>query len=98
MTKTGGRKPGFEQELSALVSKEIKAARDDPERAANIVERLLNAAGLACAMTARGDPETMSTMLEGMEGYLYESAAGHAKLAAFLSEHLPKPPPTETPL
>ncbi len=73
----------FQNKLSALVSKELCG---DAEAIAEVIERLTDALGLAVAVSCRGDIAKADELLTGVDGYLAESVAHHAKLAAFMAD------------
>lgn len=89
--KNFGKEPDnpvpFGDRLSALCSVELAAVNDDPERAGEMIERLLNSLAFTIAIAARGDPKGMSEMLQGAESYLYEAAASHQTVAGALAAH-----------
>jgi len=64
---------------------ELSAASGNPERSAEMIERLLNSLAFTIAIAARGDPRGMDEMLSGASSYLYEAAAGHAKMGQFMA-------------
>lgn len=78
----------FTTELSLLTTKEYTAGQNDPERIANMFERLINSAAFTIAMMSGGDAEKMSELLSGAEAYLNEAAAGHAPAARFMAQAL----------
>ena len=83
----------FALDLASLCHKEFMASRGDPERIANMVERLMHSAGYTIAMGTNGDTDAMQTLLIGAEAYLNESAAEHgesARLIASLTERFRK--------
>jgi hypothetical protein len=71
----------FQSKLSALVSKQLCG---DAEAIGTAIERLTDALGLAVAVSCHGDIAQSDYMLTGVEGYLAECIARHAKLAAFM--------------
>jgi hypothetical protein len=73
----------FQHKLSALVSKELCG---DAEAIGALIERLTDALGLAVAVSCRGDITQADEMLTGIEGYLVECVARHARLAAFMAD------------
>lgn len=73
----------FQHKLSALVSKELCG---DAEAMGAMIERLTDALGLAVAVACRGNIEQADEMLTGVDGYLVECVAKHAKLAAFMAD------------
>jgi hypothetical protein len=73
----------FQSKLSAMVSKELCG---DAETIAAVIERLTDALGLAVAVSCRGNIKLADDMITGVEGYLAECIARHAKLAAFMAE------------
>jgi hypothetical protein len=74
----------FQQKLTALVSKELCG---DAEDVGVVIERLIDALGLAIAVSCRGKIALADDMLTGVDGYLVECVARHAKLASFMAEH-----------
>lgn len=73
----------FQYKLSALVSKELTG---DAEAIGMVIERLTDALGLAIAVSCRGNVSQADEMLTGVDGYLAECVAQHAKLAAFMAD------------
>jgi hypothetical protein len=73
----------FQSKLSALVSKELCG---DAETIGALIERLTDALGLAIAVSCKGKVAHADDMLTGVDGYLVECVARHAKLAAFMAE------------
>jgi hypothetical protein len=73
----------FQNKLSALVSKELCG---DAETIGALIERLTDALGLAVAVSCHGNIAQADEMLTGIDGYLAECVANHAKLAAFMAE------------
>lgn len=72
----------FQSKLSALVSAELCG---DAETIGALIERLTDALGLAIAVSCRGDIKQADDMITGVEGYLAECIANHAKLASFMA-------------
>jgi hypothetical protein len=68
--------------LSAIVSKELCG---DADALGTLIERLTDALGLAIAVSCKGQIAQGDEMLTGVEGYLAECIARHAKLAAFMA-------------
>jgi hypothetical protein len=80
------------------IGRAMRAERDDPERwervhIAAVIERLIDALGLAVAVSCRGNIALSDDMLTGVEGYLAECIARHARLAAFMAECRNSRPP-----
>lgn len=73
----------FQHKLSALVSKELCG---DADAIGAMIERLTDALGLTIAVACRGNIAQADEMLTGVDGYLAEAVANHAKLAAFMAE------------
>jgi hypothetical protein len=73
----------FQTKLSAMVSKELCG---DAEDIAAVIERLIDSLGLAIAVSCRGNIKLADDMLTGVDKYLIERVADHAKLAAFMAE------------
>ena len=74
----------FESKLSALVSKELTG---DADVIAMVIERLTNSLGLAIAVSCHGQIQRADDMLTGVDAYLVECVANHAKLAAFMAKY-----------
>lgn len=72
--------PPFGDRLSALCAMELSGAHGDAERIGEMIERLLNSLAFTVAIATRGDPKAIDDMLTGASAYLYDTAAGHAKL------------------
>lgn len=72
----------FQQTLSAIVSKELCG---DADAIAEVIERLIDSLGLAIAVSCRGEISKADDMLTGVDAYLAECVANHAKLAAFMA-------------
>lgn len=73
----------FQHKLSALVSRELCG---DADAIAGVIERLTDALGLAVAVSCGGNIAQADDMLTGVDGYLVECVANHAKLAAFMAQ------------
>lgn len=73
----------FQLKLSALVSKELCG---DADTIGTLIERLTDSLGLAIAVACRGNITQADEMLTGVDGYLAEAVANHAKLAAFMAD------------
>lgn len=73
----------FQHKLSALVSKQLCG---DADAMGELIERLTDALGVAVAVSCRGNIAQADEMLTGVDGYLAECVAKHAKLAAFMAE------------
>ena len=73
----------FQHKLSALVSKELCG---DADAIGTLIERLTDALGLAVAVSCGGNIAKADDILTGIDGYLAECVADHAKLAAFMAE------------
>jgi hypothetical protein len=71
----------FGDRLSGLCAIELSGAKGNPERASEMIERLLNSLAFTIAIASGGDPKVMGEMLQGAEAYLYEVAADHQKVA-----------------
>lgn len=72
----------FEGRLSAMVAKKLCGTADDIAAA---IERLTDALGLAIAVSCRGEITRADETIIGVEGYLAECIAHHAKLARFMA-------------
>lgn len=75
----------FADRLSGLCAMELAAAKGDPERAAEMIERLLNSLAFTIAIAAQGEPKGMDEMLKGAEAYLYEAATTHQRMGQFMN-------------
>jgi len=71
----------FQMKLSALVSKQLSG---DADAIGTAIERLTDALGLAIAVSCGGDISKADDMMTGVDGYLAECVANHAKLAQFM--------------
>jgi hypothetical protein len=78
----------FQHKLSALVSKQLCG---DADAVGTAIERLTDALGLAVAVSCGGDITRADDMLMGVDNYLAECVANHAKLAAFMAQCRPTP-------
>lgn len=72
----------FQHKLSALVSKQLCG---DADAIGAAIERLTDSLGLAIAVSCQGEISRADTMLAGVDGYLAECVANHAKLAALMA-------------
>jgi len=72
----------FGGNLASLCTAEVMKAGDDPERAANMIERQCNSLGASIAILARGDPARAQELLTGCEQYIYDAVAHYAPLSA----------------
>ena len=80
----------FQHKLSALVSKQLCG---DADAIGTAIERLTDALGLAIAVSCRGNIAEADRMMTGVDGYLAECVANHAKLAAFMAHAKGRPAP-----
>lgn len=76
----------FANRLSILAAEEMRAARKDPARQAEMFERLAHTLAMTIAMMAGGDQTHMSTLLAGAEAYLNECAARHAEAGRLMAK------------
>lgn len=82
----------FGNKLAALCAIEIKAARGDHARMASMTERLVSTLALSIAISVDGNADGMSEILEGVNSFLYECAADHAKVVgAIFGQQSQKP-------
>jgi hypothetical protein len=72
----------FQSKLSALVAKQLTG---DADAIAEAIERLTDSLGLAVAVSCGGDITRADDMMTGVDGYLAECVANHAKLAQFMA-------------
>lgn len=75
---------GFQNKLSTLVSKQLCG---DADAIGLAIERLTDALGLAIAVAALGKADLADTLIAGVDGYLVECVANHARLAAFMATY-----------
>ena len=73
----------FKHKLSPLVSMGLSG---DADAIAAVIEGLTDALGLAVAVSCGGNIAEADDMLTGVDGYLAECVARHAKLAAFMAD------------
>ena len=73
----------FQHKLSALVSSQLCG---DADAIGTAIERLTDSLGLAIAVSCRGIIAEADDMMAGVDNYLAECVANHAKLAAFMAE------------
>lgn len=83
----------FGDRLSGLCAMELSAARGNPERSGEMIERLLNSLAFTIAIAAQGDPRNMDELLKGAEAYLYEAATSHQKIGQFMATAAPRAKP-----
>ena len=76
----------FETALAALCAKEISVARHDPDRMANMLERLCHNLGHTIAHASDGDAESVDQFMHGVEGYIFSAAVTASPLARFMSK------------
>jgi len=65
----------FSDKLSGLVSLEMAAAHGNPDRMAEVLERLTASVGFTIAIMAKGSPEAANSLAEGASNYLVTEAA-----------------------
>lgn len=70
--------------LSGLCATELSAAKADPERIGEMIERLTNSLAFTIAIAARGEPKGVSEMLEGAAAYLFDAAGSHQRPAELI--------------
>jgi hypothetical protein len=87
--KPSGAPVPFSDKLSALVAFEMSAAHGDPDRMAEVLERLLFSASFTISIMARGDAKTTENLITGAEAYLAEGAVGYARFGAFMNKARP---------
>jgi hypothetical protein len=75
-----------QRKLSALVSKQLSG---DADAVATAIERLTDSLGLAIAVSCGGEISQADDMMTGVDGYLAECVANHAKLAQFMACTIP---------
>lgn len=76
----------FETALAALCAKEISVARHDPERMANMLERLCHNLGHTIAHASDGQADHVDQFMQGVEGYIYSAAVTASPLARFMAQ------------
>lgn len=82
--KTTDNPVPFGDRLSALVAFEMACAHGNPERMAEILERLLHSVSFTISIMAAGDPKRTENLLTGAEAYLTERAVGFAKFGRLI--------------
>lgn len=73
----------FQTQLSLLVSKQLCGG---PEAMGELIEKLTDSLGLAIAIASRGNIADSDELLGGVDGYLAETVARHAPMAAFMAD------------
>lgn len=76
----------FADKLNSLVSLEIsRGTFNNPEKMADMVEKLASSLAFTAALASGGDPGRTSHLLEGMVAYIYETATERAPLAKMIA-------------
>jgi hypothetical protein len=77
----------FTDKLSALCSFELADAQEkhDSDRVAVMIERLAHSLAFTVAMTAKGNAEVASKLMEGATVYALEEATRLQKVGAFMA-------------
>ena len=75
----------FSKKLSALCTAEMSAARGDPDRMADMLERLCHTLGMTVAIAAGGNGEAIDQMISGVEGYVHTAAVDYSTIARAMS-------------
>lgn len=70
----------FAGALARICSKESAAARRDPERWAEMIERLSAALGLTIALAANCDPAKIDELMTGAEAFAHQEAVQKASV------------------
>lgn len=70
----------FNDTLTRLVTREAHASQRDPDRMANLVERLASSLGVAVAIGAHGDPAKIDRLMMGAEKHAHSEAVEAAPL------------------
>ncbi len=70
----------FADELSRLAAKEAAAAKSDPERLGDMIERLSASLGMTIALAAKGDAKTIDTLITGCEAHIHAEAVDKARV------------------
>lgn len=76
----------FVNDLQAIVAKHLKS--HDEEMFSLMLERLSVSLGLVISVASSGDKESITTLIQGCEGYVYEEALKFSKFAEFMSPYL----------
>lgn len=74
----------FSTELAKLVANEMRAANGDPEKIADMTERLIASLAFTIAIGTRGNNAKASELLEGCIAHLTETLTAHGNVAAAL--------------
>jgi hypothetical protein len=75
----------FKETLAAIVAKEAFEAQASGERLAAMIEALAGALGKVIAISARGDPIKINTLLAGADNYMTGIAAEVAPALASIA-------------
>ncbi len=82
-------KEPFSDALANLCTREMLAARADPDRAAEMVERLAHVLAFTISIVAGGDAGRAQELMMAVEGYLYDTASGMAPVVDATREATP---------
>lgn len=70
----------FADDLVDLVAREAGLGRHDPDRMADMIERLSAALGFTIAIACKGDPQAIDTMMQGAEAYAHSEAVAKSAI------------------
>ena len=75
----------FADKLASLCAREAIASRGNPERYADMVERIAAALGFTIANDCEGDPARIDEMMAGAEAYAHSEAVDKAPLLRLMA-------------
>lgn len=76
----------FTDKFGLLLSREVPAARRDPERMGDLIGALVDGLALTVAMATIGNGASPDELLEGISVQLVEGVAEKAPLARFVGQ------------
>ena len=76
----------FSDKLSKLLTLEHAAAKADPMRLADMVERMSRGLGFTIALAAKGDPMVIDILMQGAEDYAHQEAVEKAAFVRLISQ------------
>jgi O-methyltransferase involved in polyketide biosynthesis len=81
----------FADKLNALVSLELaNGTINNPEAMSGVIESIASSLAFSAALAAKGDANRISMILEGLTGYIFETAADRAPLARMITSAMDK--------
>lgn len=79
----------FAEGLASFTAREAAAAKNDPDRMGEMVERLAAALGFTVALAAEGDAELIDKLMVGAEAHAHAEAVERAPLVRLMRLKLP---------